>query len=77
MAELSIDAFAAGAGAWLHFPRAPRLRAFPATRVAVVDNTRFMHGRTAYRDPERRIYAALSFCRLEHGRSPTLTEPFM
>jgi len=29
--------------------------------VAVVDNTRFMHGRTAYRDSNRRIYAALSF----------------
>ena len=29
--------------------------------VAVVDNTRFMHGRTAYSDPRRQIFAALSF----------------
>ena len=29
--------------------------------VAIVDNTRFMHGRTAFSDPQRRIFAALSF----------------
>jgi hypothetical protein len=29
--------------------------------VAVVDNTRVMHGRTAYQDPRREIFAALSF----------------
>jgi alpha-ketoglutarate-dependent taurine dioxygenase len=29
--------------------------------VVVIDNTRFMHGRTAFRDPHRRIFVALSY----------------